>query len=1357
MSFGGRGSRSGFFEDLKKIIAYYPLTFYVGLTIILISALLVYLQLTTQWQFSIQSFFGWVNDHQTILLTISLFMLGTTLFASAVSYKKVCNLSQQDYLIWLQQRSTRTLFPFFTPLHDWFRLRFAFYRWWHTQVISSSIHVILLIVFITFSLSYYLGPNEPSTFVSPGGSSGSATALVVTGITDPTQAGVVRSVTVEAVYVDFGETLRATDYRGTVTFSSSDGQAILPGDYTFTAGDAGIHTFTNSVTLKTVGEQSVTATTVGDVTVAGSQTAITVTAAAVASFTVSGITSPTTAGTARSVTVTAKDAYGNTVTSYTGTITFTSSDAQATLPSNYTFVGGDSGTHTFTNGVTLKTAGTRSVTATQTGGGGITGSQTGIVVNAASVASFTVSGITSPTTAGTARSVTVTAKDAYSNTVTSYTGTITFTSSDAQATLPSNYTFVGGDSGTHTFTNGVTLKTVGTQSVTATQTGGGGITGSQTGIVVNAAAATTLTVSGITSPTTAGTARSVTVTAKDAYNNTATGYTGTITFTSSDAQATLPSNYTFVGGDSGTHTFTNGVTLKTAGTQSVTATDTVTGTITGSQTGIVVNPASATSLEITNVSLEVTAGDNLSPIVTLYDDYSNVATSYTGTIDFTSSDAQATLPSNYTFVGGDAGTHTFTNGVILKTAGSITLTVTDTIDISLTDSLVITVNPDSATTLELTNLPSSTTAGTALTPIVTAYDAYSNVATGYIGTITFTSSDAQATLPSNYTFVGGDAGTHTFTNGVILKTSGVKSVSISDGTLSDSVNVTVSSASANELVLTTPSTSVTAGTSFSVTAQIQDLYGNTVTSYTGTVAFTSNDVQATLPNNYTFVGGDSGTHTFTNGVTLKTVGTKSVTVTDINNSNLTDSLTFTVSAGELSTYTVVPEGFSFTAGTKFSVTVTALDGFNNVITTNNEEITASSTNLTFYNLTDSSVNSYIYQLSSGVTEFDASSLIAGTYIITVTDASDNTGTSDPITITSIPNTDDPGDGSGGTGGTGGGTGGGTTDTPTDDEPSSGSNNPITVLPKITKQIIKAITPNNFRQPLTFAAAASSALGLITFAPFASAIITWLTNFTINGASLFNLSMLSIVRSRRRKWGRVENGLTGKPIPGVFVELYNNDTKNIVDRVLTDKSGEFAFLVERSGKYHIQIQNPLYEPYISEVIKIEHPEQDVVMEYIILHPIEEKMVIRLERTLKVIKLIEFLRIIQWPVLIAGSFLAIALVYTEFTYFRMFVLSSYLVAWILKYIEIQYRRPFGVVTDRLSNEPQMLAVAQLEAVNEGRGKIVRSTITDNFGRFIFIVKKNTYRLNIAKIGYTPKELKIDGENINLDVRLDRDKVN
>src|SRR5262249_18138591 len=180
------------------------------------------------------------------------------------------------------------------------------------------------------------------------------------------------------------------------------------------------------------------------------------------------------------------------------------------------------------------------------------------------------------------------------NTDTGYTGIVHFTSSDGQSVLPSDYTFVGGDSGVHTFTNGVTLKTAGGQTVTGTDTVTSSITGTTSSITVNHASATHYSVNASVSSVTAGNAFNVTGTDLDAYGNTDTGYTGTVHFTSSDNQAILPSSYSFVGGDSGVHTFTNGVTLKTAGSQTITGTDTVTSSITGATSSITVNHASST-------------------------------------------------------------------------------------------------------------------------------------------------------------------------------------------------------------------------------------------------------------------------------------------------------------------------------------------------------------------------------------------------------------------------------------------------------------------------------------------------------------------------------------------------------------------------------------------------------------------------------------------------------------------------------------------------------------------------------------------------------------------------------------------
>src|SRR5207244_1888386 len=135
------------------------------------------------------------------------------------------------------------------------------------------------------------------------------------------------------------------------------------------------------------------------------------------------------------------------------------------------------------------------------------------------------------------------------------------------------------------------------------------------------------------STATAGGPFSITVTAQDQFNNTATGYTGTVHFTKSDSGtgSSVPADYTFVAGDNGTHTFTNGVTFVTAGNQTVTATDTVTSSITGTSNTVAVNAAAATHFTV-NAPASATAGNAFSFTVTALDAFNNVATGYSGTV-----------------------------------------------------------------------------------------------------------------------------------------------------------------------------------------------------------------------------------------------------------------------------------------------------------------------------------------------------------------------------------------------------------------------------------------------------------------------------------------------------------------------------------------------------------------------------------------------------------------------------------------------------------------------------------------------------------------------------------------------------
>jgi hypothetical protein len=397
-----------------------------------------------------------------------------------------------------------------------------------------------------------------------------------------------------------------------------------------------------------------------------------------ANLSVSGFPSTITAGVPGTVTVTVRDSSGNTVPGYRGTVHFTSSDPQAVLPGNYTFTAADQGVHTFS--ATLKTAGTQSLTATDTSTGSLTGAETGISVSPAAASHL---GVSAPagSTAGSAFNVTLTALDPYNNTATGYMGAVHFTSSDGQAVLPADHTFTAADAGVHTFT-GVILKKAGSQTVTASDTVIGSITGGAA-VVVEAAAAKTMTVAGFPSPTTAGVAGNFKVTLKDPYGNFATGYTGTVHFTSSDGKAALPANYTFTAADAGVHTFS--AILKTAGTQAITATDTTAG-LTGTEGGITVNPAAASQFVISAQS-SVTAGVPFSLTITVKDAYGNVVTGYTGTIHFKITDKTATLPANYTFTAADKGVHTF-SGLVLRKKGHQTITITDTLNSALTGSVI---------------------------------------------------------------------------------------------------------------------------------------------------------------------------------------------------------------------------------------------------------------------------------------------------------------------------------------------------------------------------------------------------------------------------------------------------------------------------------------------------------------------------------------------------------------------------------------------------------------------------------------------------------------------------------------------
>jgi uncharacterized delta-60 repeat protein len=223
------------------------------------------------------------------------------------------------------------------------------------------------------------GTANDGKIVAIGGTSGGTTngllvarylsdsaGFTMTGFPSTVTAGTASTITVTAINAD-GST--NTGYLGTVHFTSSDPHAVLPADYTFTAADQGVHTFT--ATLKTAGFQSITVTDTTTSTMLGGESSIMVQPAAASQFVLSAPSSVS-RGSKFSLKLTVEDAFGNVVTGYVGTVHFSSSDGTATLPADYTFTAGEADVVIFTK-VILRKRGTQTITATDTQNSALTG------------------------------------------------------------------------------------------------------------------------------------------------------------------------------------------------------------------------------------------------------------------------------------------------------------------------------------------------------------------------------------------------------------------------------------------------------------------------------------------------------------------------------------------------------------------------------------------------------------------------------------------------------------------------------------------------------------------------------------------------------------------------------------------------------------------------------------------------------------------------------------------------------------------------------------------------------------------------------------------------------------------------
>ena len=741
----------------------------------------------------------------------------------------------------------------------------------------------------TVSLAFVTAGSHGATVTEAGGTIAANTTTVAVTHAAParvTLQGLPAAVTVDAsnlvtatVRDTFGNP--ALSYTGTLRFTLGDTSAPAIPDVPFTPAMQGVATV--PVVFFKAGDFSVTATDTTTPSVTGSART-TVNHGPAAAYSLAALPASAVAGVPMPLTISVVDAHGNLVTDYAGAAHVSSGDATDQLPPDGGFTGG-----VRTVSLAFVTAGMHAAIVSEAGGT-ISATTTFVNVAHAAASALRLTGVPAQVTVDVPTTVTATLRDAFGNVVTNYAGTLHFVLTDLAAPPIADVTFTPAMLGTADVS--IVFFSDGDQSILVNDTAAAALATSAP-THVNHGPAAAYSLSPLPAGSLAGEPLPLTIKAVDVHGNVVTSYAKTAHLSSTDGTDLLPADGGFTAG-----VRTVSLAFVTAAIHSATVSE-VGGTIAATTSSV--NVVSADAADLVATGAAATAGAASSTSLTVKDRYGNTVGSYTGTVSFTSTDSGAVLPVDYTFVTADAGQHTFP--VTLKAAGAQTVTATDPAH-SLSAVASFTVSPADATQCLLTGLPSSAAAGAELGFRVTMLDAFANTATGYTGTVALSSSDNAAQLAGGAAFTATDGGSRVFA--VELRSSGLQTVTATDAASSivcqGAVNVIPGAAL---FAVTFPSPDAWAGTAVTATVRAQDGFGNLITNFAGTIAFATSDTAATPKPlaSVTLNGSEGGVTNVT--ITFNTIGTQSLTATQVGASATTGTGLQTVHG---LVYTAPPSG-----------------------------------------------------------------------------------------------------------------------------------------------------------------------------------------------------------------------------------------------------------------------------------------------------------------------------------------------------------------------------------------------------------------------------------------------------------------
>ena len=560
-------------------------------------------------------------------------------------------------------------------------------------------------------------------------------------------------------------------------------------------------------------------------------------------------------------------------------------------------------------------------------------------VLASAPASFTLAPPGVPLQAGTGGTFGLSVFDAYGNLATAYTGTVHFTSDDALAQLPADFTFSAADAGHRDF-EGIALTQAGSRRVTVKDTVLASLTDTvEVAVLPGAAAKLAFSQQPLGASVRAPFGVQVQVT--DALGNVVSSPAVSVSL-ALNKSGTLTGAAPVTTAD-GVARF-SGLSIAQDNTGYV-LTASASGLLAAQSTGFTITDDVAPAAPV--LSLTTATATSLTVGWAAVGDDGNLgtATSYElrySMLPITSeADFLAALPvalPGAPQAPGSAESVTISSLMQLTTY-YVALKVTDNAG-TATRSATLTASTPSPTASRLvfSQQPTSGTAGSVLAPIkVEIQDASGLVDLSASTAVTLTVFGTSGYGPFTVT---ADKGVATFTN-VRIDTAGTGyTLRASAPPLPTAISTTfdIAPAAASQFLLNASAGPFTAGQAFPVAVVPQDAYGNAVKTYRGTVHLSSSDPQAVLPPDAAFTSGDADGKSFS--VTLKTAGSQSVTVQDTAVATLKGTLTRQIDAGVATKLVFQSQPASAKVRASLgSVTVAITDAFDNLLPVNTPAIT----------------------------------------------------------------------------------------------------------------------------------------------------------------------------------------------------------------------------------------------------------------------------------------------------------------------------------------------------------------------------------------------------------------------------------